>query len=65
MLDILNSIFQTIIHTLSNLIHLIVSIPTYIGWAFQWVNLLPPFILIPLSVALFGVIIICIKRLVF
>lgn len=65
MLDILYSLFQTIIHGITTILNMILSIPRYVGYVTSFIFKLPEFIYIPIMLVLLATIIIHIKRLVF
>lgn len=65
MLDILYSLFQTVIHGITTILNAILSIPRYLGYVTSFLLTLPSFITIPLMVAVTVAVIISIKRLVF
>ena len=65
MLDILYSLFQTIIHGITTILNMILSIPRYVGYVTSFILTLPAFIVAPLMIALLAAVLIKIKRLVF
>ena len=65
MLDILYSLFQTIIHGITTILNMILSIPRYVGYVSSFILTLPAFIVTPLMIALLACVLIHIKRLVF
>lgn len=65
MLDIIYSLFTTVIHGITTILNMIVSIPRYVGYVTSFILTLPSFIYIPLMIALFACVLIHIKRLVF
>ena len=65
MLDILYSLFQTIIHGITTILNMILSIPRYVGYVTSFILTLPSFIVAPLMIALLAAVLIKIKRLVF
>ena len=65
MLDILYSLFQTIIHGITTILNMILSIPRYVGYVTSFILILPAFIVAPLMIALLAAVLIKIKRLVF
>lgn len=65
MLDILYSLFQTIIHGITTILNMILSIPRYVGYVTSFIVTLPGFIVAPLMIALLAAVLIHIKRLVF
>ena len=64
MLDILYSLFQTIIHGITTILNMILSIPRYVGYVSSFILTMPSFIYIPLMIALIACVLIHIKRLV-
>lgn len=65
MLDILYNLFQTIIHGITTILNIILSIPQYVSQLTTVIGVLPSYIVAPLLVAIAASVIICIKRLVF
>ena len=65
MLDIIYSIFQTVIHGIQTILNMILSIPRYVGYVTSFILTLPGFIVAPLMIALTAIVLIKIKRLVF
>lgn len=65
MLDILYSLFLTIIHGITTILNMILSIPRYVGYVSNFILTLPTFIVAPLMIALLAAVLIHIKRLVF
>ena len=65
MLDILYSLFQTIIHGITTILNMILSVPRYVGYVTSFITTLPGFIVAPLMIALLAAVLIHIKRLVF
>lgn len=65
MLDILFSLFQTIIHGIITILQMILSIPTYVSYVLQLYLLMPSFISVPLTIVILASVVIGIKRLVF
>lgn len=65
MLDILYTLFQTVIHGITTILNAILSIPRYLGYVTRFIVTMPSFISIPLMIAITVAVIISIKRLVF
>lgn len=65
MIDIIYTLFTSVVHAIETIINIIVTIPNYVTTLFVYVNMLPTFILAPLTIAITAIVIIHIKRLVF
>lgn len=64
MLDIIFTLFKTIVHGITTIIKLILSIPSYLAYVVGFLSFIPPFIAVPLTIAVIASILIGIKRLV-
>lgn len=64
MLDIIYTIFTTLIHGVTTLISIILQIPSYIAYLLSLFTLIPSYISVPLTIALLASCLIAIKRLI-
>ena len=64
MLDIIYTIFTTLIHSITTLLNMILTIPAYIGSFMNYFNFLPDDINIALGLATLASVIIALKRLI-
>lgn len=65
MLDLLNTVVQWFVSGVENIINLITSIPSYVGYVSNFINLYIPGFMIPYIVLGFSaIVIIAIKRLI-
>lgn len=65
MLDIIYSLFQTIIHGITTILNMILSIPKYVTYLVGLIGLMPTFISVPILIVIIASIVIGLKRLVF
>ena len=64
MLDILVTLFKAITHSITTIVHIILSIPTYVTFFISLVGYLPTFMVPFIIVGLVACVVINIKRLV-